>query len=91
MSVEEIIKEGKGTIIDVRTIEEFEDGNVTGSINIPMHELMSRIDEVKQLETPLLLCCASGNRSGQVHQYLKQQGFECYNAGGWADVNAMIS
>jgi len=46
-----------------------------------------RLDELKNLAQPLVLCCASGGRSGQATQYLKQQGIECYNAGSWLDVN----
>lgn len=87
MSIEKIIKEKKGTIVDVRTPAEFSGGNVAGSINIPLQEVVKRLDEIKKLENPLVLCCASGGRSGQAHQYLAQQGIECYNGGSWLDVN----
>ena len=76
-----------GTIIDVRTPTEFNGGNVSGSINIPMQEITSRIEEIKSMKTPLILCCASGGRSGQVHSFLSQQGLECINGGSWLDVN----
>nr|WP_294858775.1 rhodanese-like domain-containing protein [uncultured Fluviicola sp.] len=87
MSTEQIIKEGKGTIVDVRTVEEFRGGNVANSINIPLQEIERRLDEVKNLEQPLILCCASGGRSGQATHFLSQQGIECYNGGSWLDVN----
>lgn len=87
MNIEKIIKEGKGTIIDVRSPEEFRGGNVKGSINIPLQQIPQRLEELKSMKTPLLLCCASGNRSGQAHGYLAQQGIECYNGGSWLDVN----
>lgn len=87
MNIEKIIKEKQGTIIDVRSQEEFRGGNVVGSINIPLQEIPQRTEELKNLKTPLVLCCASGNRSGQAHRYLTQQGFECYNGGSWLDVN----
>jgi rhodanese-related sulfurtransferase len=41
----------------------------------------------KKLQMPLILCCASGNRSGQAQHFLSQQGVECYNGGSWLDVN----
>ncbi|MBU2018907.1 MAG: rhodanese-like domain-containing protein [Bacteroidetes bacterium] len=82
-----MIKEKQGTIVDVRTTEEFRGGNVSGSINIPLQEIVKRIDELKNLKQPLVLCCASGGRSGQAHGYLAQQGIECCNAGSWLDVN----
>lgn len=87
MNIEKIIKEKQGTIVDVRTIEEFRGGNVSGSINIPLQEIEKRMDELKTLRHPLVLCCASGIRSGQAHGYLAQQGIECYNGGSWLDVN----
>ncbi len=82
-----IIKEKKGTIVDVRTTGEFMGGNVEGSINIPLQEIPTRMEELKNLKQPLVLCCASGGRSGQAQGYLSQQGIECVNAGSWLDVN----
>lgn len=87
MKIAEIIKEKLGTIVDVRSPGEFMGGNVAGSINIPLQEITQRMDELKSLNQPLILCCASGNRSGQAHGYLAQQGLECYNGGSWLDVN----
>ena len=87
MRVKKIIKENQGTIVDVRTQGEFMGGNVVGSINIPQQEIQQRIDELKDLKQPLVLCCASGNRSGQATQFLSQMGMECYNGGSWMDVN----
>ena len=87
MNAEQIIKEKQGTIVDVRTTTEFMGGNVEGSINIPLQEIQQRMDELKNLKEPLILCCASGNRSGQATQFLTQQGIECFNGGSWLDVN----
>ena len=87
MNAEQIIKEKKGTIVDVRTTSEFMGGNVEGSINIPLQEIQQRMDELINLKKPLVLCCASGNRSGQATQFLSQQGIECCNGGSWLDVN----
>lgn len=75
------------TIVDVRSRGEFMGGNVAGSINIPLDEVMDRLEEIKALKEPIILCCASGGRSGQATSYLKSQGIECENGGGWLDVN----
>ena len=91
MNAESLIKSKKGTIIDVRTIDEFNGGHVAGSINIPLQELPNNIDRLINLSQPLVLCCASGNRSGQASQYLSKLGFECYNGGSWMDVNYLQS
>lgn len=77
-----------GTILDVRTAEEFRAGNVPGSVNIPLQEIALRINELKMLEAPLLICCASGTRSGIAAQYIAGHGIECSNAGSWADLNS---
>lgn len=87
MSIEQMIKEKHGTVVDVRSHGEFVGGNVAGSLNIPLQEIPERLSELKSLEQPLVLCCASGGRSGQAQGYLAQQGFECYNGGSWMDVN----
>jgi len=87
MKVEELVKENKCTIIDVRTPAEFRGGNVAGSINIPLQELDRKMEEIKKIKTPLVLCCASGGRSGVATQVLTQANIECYNGGSWLDVN----
>lgn len=87
MNLEKLMQEKKGTIVDVRTIEEFRGGHVAGSINIPLQDLPSKLDEVKNLAMPLILCCASGGRSGHAQMYLSQQNIECINGGSWLNVN----
>lgn len=91
MNAEQLIKENKGTVVDVRTPAEYMGGHVAGSINIPLNEVPNRIDELKSMEMPLILCCASGNRSGQATYFLSAQGIDCVNAGSWMDVNYLQS
>jgi rhodanese-related sulfurtransferase len=85
-NIEKLIKSGKATIVDVRSPSEFLGGHVVGSINVPLQEVPKRLAEFKKMEH-ILLCCASGNRSGQATQFLKQNGIVCENAGSWMDVN----
>ncbi len=85
-NIAELIKSGKATIIDVRTPAEFMGGHVAGSINIPLQEVPARLDEFKNMQH-IVLCCASGNRSGQATRFLQSNGIECENAGSWLDVN----
>ena len=81
------IMNNKQTILDVRTSGEFMGGHVAGSINIPLQEIQERLEEVKALPQPSILGCASGNRSGQATNFLKQHGIDCSNGGSWLDVN----
>jgi phage shock protein E len=77
----------KMTIVDVRTRGEFMGGHVADSINIPLQEIESRIDELKTMPKPLILCCASGGRSASATHFLQSIGIECENGGSWMDVN----
>ena len=70
-------------VVDVRSQNEFSSGAREGSINIPLDVLeseMKRFDPKK----PIVLCCASGTRSGIAMALLKRKGFKSvYNAGPW--------
>lgn len=88
--VQEMLANG-AVIIDVRTPQEFSGGHVAGSKNIPLQQLQSRVDELKKVNAPLVLCCASGMRSAQATSFLKERGFECENGGGWMRVNGMVA
>jgi phage shock protein E len=87
INIEEAMKQKKCSIVDVRTPAEFNGGHVAGSVNIPLQELSDRMHEITILKTPLILCCASGNRSGIAAKMLEQAGIECVNGGSWLDVN----
>lgn len=92
MNLKEIINSKECTIVDVRTPVEFMGGHVVGSLNIPLQELPVRINEFQAMKQPVLLCCASGNRSGQAEMYLRSKGMgEVYNVGSWLDVNFFIN
>lgn len=91
MKIEDIIKGQQFTVVDVRTPNEFMGGHVSDSLNIPVQEIPQRLNELKEIKGPLILCCASGARSGQAGKYLSAQGIECYNGGSWLDVNYHVS
>lgn len=81
----------KTTIVDVRTPAEFMGDHVAGSVNIPLNEVPHRLDEFRAMGGKIILCCASGNRSGQAAAFLKSHGIECENGGSWLDVNHMVA
>ena len=54
----------KGTVIDVRTPEEFSGGHFPNATNIPLDQVQQRIDEFKDMPKHILAFCRSGNRSG---------------------------
>ena len=42
------------TIVDVRSVDEFRGGNVAGSINIPLQEVVEREAEIMALKQPVM-------------------------------------
>ena len=87
--IQELLNDG-AVIIDVRSAGEFSGGHVAGSQNVPLQEVAAKLDAIKEIGRPIVLCCASGNRSGQAANFLKAQGVECENGGGWMQVNGMM-
>jgi rhodanese-related sulfurtransferase len=85
MEVAKAIKEG--TVVDVRSYPEFSAGSVVDAVNVPLPEIASRLDYLQSLKMPLVLCCASGNRSGMATQILQSLGVDCLNGGSWLEVN----
>jgi rhodanese-related sulfurtransferase len=86
MDLAALIQSKQGTVIDVRSYEEFKSGHVAHSINIPLQEIPYKIADIKKLAQPIIVCCASGNRSGQAKNILMQHELICYNGGSWLDV-----
>lgn len=63
-------------IVDVRSAGEFAGGHVAGAINIPMEEIVSRVNDLDH-EASLILVCQSGPRSAICREWLTAQGLEC--------------
>lgn len=49
-------------LLDVRTVNEFNEKHLPGALNIPMGELEKRIDELPA-DKPILIYCRSGRRA----------------------------
>ena len=77
------LKKNGAIFVDVRSAGEFASGNAPGTINIPLQELRSRLGEIPK-SSPVVLCCASGTRSGMAKMMLKKNGYpNVYNVGTW--------
>jgi phage shock protein E len=62
-------------LLDVRTPGEFAAGHIEGARNIPVDQLSARIAEVGPKETPVVVYCRSGARSGRAAALLRSAGF----------------
>lgn len=87
--IKELVKNG-ALIIDVRSQAEFKGGHVKGAKCIPLDRISNEANRFKK-ETPIVLCCASGARSGAASRMLKSKGFTAYNAGSWTSLRNKIS
>lgn len=87
--IEEALANG-AIIVDVRTVGEYRQGHVEGSINISLDTIAGKVKKLKKMNKPILLCCASGIRSASATFILKKNGIECYNAGSWHRINKII-
>jgi glyoxylase-like metal-dependent hydrolase (beta-lactamase superfamily II)/rhodanese-related sulfurtransferase len=54
-------RDGDVAVLDVRQTDEFQTSHVTGAVNIPLHELAGRLDEVPT--GPVWVHCGSGYRA----------------------------
>jgi rhodanese-related sulfurtransferase len=64
-------------ILDVRTRQEYAAGHLPGAVHIPLHQLQKRSRELAQFQDrPILIYCATGNRSTVAAKILIDQGFE---------------
>lgn len=81
-------KEKGAVIIDVRTSSEYKEGHIKGSKNIPLNVVSSKINDIKKLNKPIVVCCRSGMRSAQAASILKNNGIEVMNGGGWTSLNS---
>lgn len=77
-------------IIDVRTVGEFQQGHIKNAKNIPLDILSSKIEDIKKMKKPVLVCCQSGMRSSQAAGILKRNNIEVINGGGWQSLENKI-
>ena len=66
-------------LMDVRTPQEYREGHIPGSKNVPLQELDKVSGVVENKNTPLFVYCYSGSRSRQATGILKQKGYTNVN------------
>lgn len=89
-ALDEALK-GACIIIDVRTRQEYKEGHIKGSVNIPLNHLPKEVKRLKTKKNPIILCCRSGARAGSAASLLKKSGIECFNGGGWISLRKRLA
>ncbi|MDO8365157.1 MAG: FAD-dependent oxidoreductase, partial [Saprospiraceae bacterium] len=62
-------------LIDVRTKEEYEEGHVSGALNIPVDDIRSRMNEIDR-NKKIYTYCRAGLRGYLAQRILRQHGFK---------------
>ncbi len=68
------LEDPRTRILDVRTGAEFESVHIPGSFNVPLDQLSEHVDQVAELDHPVVLVCLSGNRAAQAQEKLNAAG-----------------
>lgn len=78
----------KTFLLDVRTDKEYDGGHVEGAVNIPLHTLRDRINEIPR-DKDVTVYCAIGLRAYVATRILMQKGFKVKNLSGGYNIYAL--
>ncbi len=71
------------TLLDVRTVKEYEEKHLKNAINIPVQELDSTLNRLEKMKSkPIIVYCRSGSRSIKASRILEKNGFTPLNVEG---------
>ena len=73
--VEEYRKNPDSILLDVRTEEEYADGHIRGSVNVPLQKIEGILEKVTDPRKVIYVYCRSGVRSEKAVTILKQMGY----------------
>ena len=80
------LKKG-AVVIDVRNVNEYDQGRIPDSVNIPLNRIAASVERIRAMQRPVIFCCSSGTQSRQAVSILKEKGLnEVYNGGSWTQV-----
>lgn len=72
-----MINHEDAVVLDVRSMNEFKDGHIVNSINIPLNGLGNNLKQLDRHKSkPVIAVCRSGSRSGAACSLLRKHGFE---------------
>lgn len=79
IEVQKMLQENKQlVVVDVREAGEVAGGTIPGAINIPLGQVLTRINEFDSNKEYLMIC-RSGNRSSLACEWLSSKGFQVTN------------
>ena len=84
----QLIEEHGATVIDVRNPHEYATGAIPGAVNMPLHVLPVRHEELDKTK-PIIVYCLSGARSAQAHNFLASVG--CKNVNNVGNIQNFVN
>ena len=74
-AVKEFRQNKNAFLLDVRTVEEYNEGHIEGSINIPLDTINNVLKTIPDKNAPIYIHCRSGGRSAQATAIMKRLGY----------------
>jgi len=72
-----LLNRGEAVVLDIRDRKEFNEGRITGSLNIPLASLKSRVTELeKYRDKQIIVADKMGQHSAMAVKMLKEEGFD---------------
>lgn len=68
-----LVNQQNAQIIDIRDKKKFAKGHIQGSRNIPFTSLRERLDEIKAIESPVVIVCDMGLQAGAAVQLIGKE------------------
>jgi|SRR6186713_375938 len=82
-TIRQALQEG-AVIIDLRTAYEFDQGHIPRSLNIPVDRIRANLGRIRDLNRPIILCCATGDHCREAANVLRESGISrVHNGGSW--------
>jgi len=97
MQALQLINHQDALVLDVRTEKEFNEGHIINAMSAPLGVLSNRLTQLAPYkQSPIIVVCRSGARSGQAVATLKKAGFgQIYNLSGgimaWQSANMPLT
>lgn len=89
--IKHLIEDKSVIILDVRTEQEYNEGHIRNSINIPLDKLNDSVFSLQKKEA-IVIVCRSGKRSKEAKTFLTHQGFiNVYDGGKWENLNILLT
>ncbi|WP_264520887.1 rhodanese-like domain-containing protein [Flavobacterium sp. N1994] len=90
INLAQIVNDG-AFLVDVRSADEFAQGHLKGSVNIPLNQIPNFLSKFKGKKN-IVVFCKSGGRSNQAKYILEHNGFtNVYNGGTWENVESLLN